>query len=1182
MVYFLHCNSQAAVNNGRHFFPGYKMAKVIKTVGKVRRSYGKLKDVLEVPNLIDIQLDSYEWFLQRAAKKKSEQGLQAVFRQIFPIESNDGNVILDFKEYAFGEIKYDEAQAREKSQTYAIPLKATLLLIFKDTGEVHEKEIYMGDLPLMTERGTFIINGAERVVVSQIHMSPGVIFSKNDRMAVYEAKIIPEKGAWLEFELDYKKELIHVRIDRKRKILFTTFLMALGYTKEDEIMSLFYDVLDKKIDKLNPEALEAMSGTRLARDIVDPTSEGEILFPAGAKLFGKDIEKLQELGIKVIPVLDLSKLKDDECLLNTLAKTKDEARTREEAISRVHNVIKPGEPSTIENAEKEINKLFFDLKRYDLGEVGRYKFNLKLYNDKNRSVENVFNKEDIIETVRYLVKVYRGIGSIDDIDHLGTRRIRSIGELLMNQLKLGFMRMERSIKERMSSDDREELKPQKIISIKPLTAIIKEFFGSSQLSQFMDQTNPLSELTHKRRLNALGPGGLTRDRAGFEVRDVHHTHYGRMCPIETPEGPNIGLIMSLSSYAKVNSYGFLETPYRKCENGRATDQIEYLDAIREEHYKIAQANEPLDGKGRFTNEFMTVRHRGEYPLIKATEADYMDVSPKQLISVSTALIPFLEHDDANRALMGSNMQRQAVPLMFPQAPVVGTGLEGRVAKDSRVCVQAKRDGVVTKVSATEITIEPKNAKNKSDVDTYKLIKYRRSNQDTCINQKIIAYKGQEVQAGDVLADGPACDQGELALGRNVLVAVTTWNGYNYEDAILLSENIVKYDVFSSIHITEFSIEARETKLGKEEITRDIPNVGEEMFRNLDENGIIRIGAKVKPGDMLVGRVTPKGETELTPEFKLLHSIFGEKSRDVRDTSLYLAHGSSGTIIDVRVFSREDGDELAPGVEQCVKVYVATKRKLNEGDKMAGRHGNKGVVSRIMPIEDMPFMADGTPVDIVLNPLGVPSRMNLGQILETLLGWAATKKGETIATPVFEGATFDEIRESLKEVGLSEYGRVQLYDGQTGEPFENEVTCGVLYMIKLSHMVDDKMHARSTGPYSLVTQQPLGGKAQFGGQRLGEMEVWALEAYGAANTLQELLTVKSDDMMGRARIYEAIVKGDYQATPSIPESFNVLVQELRGLGLDMRIYDREGDEIALTEKDEKICESKRAEKAVGNT
>ncbi len=1156
------------------------MAKVIKTVGRVRRSYGKLKEVLEVPNLIDIQLESYEWFLQRNAKKKAEQGLQAVFTQIFPIESNDGNVILQYRDYTFGDIKYDEAQAREKGQTYAIPLKATLQLVLKDTGEIQEKEIYMGDIPLMTERGTFIINGAERVVVSQIHKSPGVIFSRNDRMGVYEAKIIPEKGAWLEFELDFKKELIHVRIDRKRKILFTTFLMALGYTREDEIMALFYEVAEKKIAGLTPDERELFNGTRLARDVADPANSGEVLYQAGSKLFGKDIEKMQELGIKTIPVLDLSRLKDDECLLNTLAKTKEEAHTREEAISRVHTVIKPGEPSTIENAEKEINKLFFDPKRYDLGEVGRYKFNLKLYNDKTRSVENIFTKEDIIETVRYLIKVYRGIGSIDDIDHLGTRRIRSIGELLMNQLKLGFMRMERSIKERMSSDDREDLKPQKIISIKPLTAIIKEFFGSSQLSQFMDQTNPLSELTHKRRLNALGPGGLTRDRAGFEVRDVHHTHYGRMCPIETPEGPNIGLIMSLSCYAKVNSYGFLETPYRKCENGRATDQIEYLDAIREEHYKIAQANESIDPKGKFSNEFVTVRHRGEYPLISATEVDYMDVSPKQLISVSTALIPFLEHDDANRALMGSNMQRQAVPLMFPQAPAVGTGLEGRVAKDSRVCVQARREGTVVRISSTEIAVEPKSPKSKNDLDVYKLIKYRRSNQDTCINQKVIVHKGQEVREGDVLADGPACDQGELALGRNVLVAFTTWNGYNYEDAILLSENIVKYDVFSSIHITEFSIDARETKLGKEEITRDIPNVGEEMFRNLDENGIVRIGAKVKPGDMLVGRVTPKGETELTPEFKLLHSIFGEKSRDVRDTSLYMAHGCSGTVIDVRVFSRENNDELSPGVEQCVKVYVATKRKLSEGDKMAGRHGNKGVVARILPIEDMPFLADGTPVDIVLNPLGVPSRMNLGQIFETLLGWAAHARGETVATPVFEGATFDDIRNSLKDAGLPEYGRVQLHDGQTGEPFENEVTCGILYMLKLSHLVDDKMHARSTGPYSLVTQQPLGGKAQFGGQRLGEMEVWALEAYGAANTLQELLTVKSDDMMGRARIYEAIVKGDYQAAPSIPESFNVLVQELRGLGLDMRIYDREGLEIALTEKDEKIIEAKKGEKAVG--
>jgi len=1146
------------------------MPRVQKTRKQDRRSYGRHKGTFPVPNLINIQLNSYEWFLQRNAAQREAQGLQSVFEQTFPIESSDQNIILEYLNYGFGDPKYTEASAREKGQTYAIPLKALVRLIFRTTGEVREKEIFMGDIPLMTDRGTFIINGAERVVVSQIHKSPGVIFSHTRRLSIFEAKIIPEKGAWLEFELDYKKKLLYVRIDRKRKILLTTFLKALGYLKDEEILSLFYDLEQASIKDLAVDQMEMLLDRRLGADVIRPEDEEDVVYRAGSRIFQSDIENMQEMGVETISLLDMSALRDDECIINCLLK--DDAETREEAVSRVHNVIKPGEPSTIDNAQKELYRLFFDPKRYDLGDVGRYKFNLKLYNDKDREINSTFTPEDIIETARYLIKVFVGTGSVDDIDHLGTRRVRSVGELLMNQLKLGFSRMERAVKERMNNDDADEITPQKLISIKPVTAVIKEFFGSSQLSQFMDQTNPLSELTHKRRLNALGPGGLSRERAGFEVRDVHHTHYGRMCPIETPEGPNIGLIVSLSNYARVNDYGFLETPYLRCEDGKVTDKIEYLDAIQEENYYIAQANEVLAENGSFQSEYLTVRYRGDYPLVPSSAVHYMDVSPKQLISASTALIPFLEHDDANRALMGSNMQRQAVPLLFTDSPIVGTGMERKVAEDSRVCVQARRSGKVVSVTADKIVVKPSRA---DDLDEYNLIKFTRSNQDTCINQKPIVDKGEDVKMGEIIADGPACQNGELALGRNVLVAFMPWNGYNYEDAILLSEKIVQEDVYTSIHIVEFEVEARETKLGKEEITRDIPNVSEDMFRNLDEQGIVRVGAKVRPGDMLIGRVTPKGETELTPEFKLLHSIFGEKSRDVRDTSLYMSHGASGTVIDVKIFRREDGDVLLPGVEQSVKVYVAKKRKLKEGDKMAGRHGNKGVVSAVLPVEDMPFLADGTPVDIVLNPLGVPSRMNLGQILETLLGWAAHKNGEKVATPVFEGATIEEIRQYLKDSGLNESGTAQLYDGHTGAPFENEVTCGMVYMLKLSHLVDDKMHARSTGPYSLVTQQPLGGKAQFGGQRLGEMEVWAFEAYGAANTLQELLTVKSDDMMGRARIYEDIVKGNYQAQPGIPESFNVLVQELRGLGLDMTIYDAQGEEIALTEKDQKILDQKKA-------
>jgi len=1143
---------------------------------KKRKVYGKLHDVCVMPNLIDIQRKSFDWFVQAGNDgKKNDEGLHEVFLQTFPIISNDEEIILEYRDYHFGEPKYPIEIAAEKGLSFTIPLKVLLRLIIKSTGEVREKEIFMGDIPKMTDRGTFLINGTERVVVSQIHKSPGVVFSKSERLNQFEAKIIPEKGAWLEIELDYKKELINVRIDRKKKILLTTFLRSLGYVANSEIIDLFYDTKDVVLKDADENLISSLQGERIARNVVNPDEDGDVLFNAGTQIFQTDIDSLIEHGVEKISIVDSSDDHFDRCVLNCIQNDSD--ASREEAISRVHNVLKPGEPSTVDNASKEIEKIFFDPKKYNLGKVGRYKFNLKLFGKKNSDEENRdqgFAREDIIETIKYLIKVHQGIGIVDDIDHLGTRRIRSVGELLMNQLKVGFSRMERAVKERMNIEEKEDVTPQKLVSIKPITTVIKEFFGSSQLSQFMDQTNPLSELTHKRRLNALGPGGLSRERAGFEVRDVHYTHYGRMCPIETPEGPNIGLIVSLSNYAQVNGYGFLETPYRKCRDGVATEEVEYFDAIEEGSYNIAQASEDLDSEGRFTKELLTVRNQGDYPMVKPEEVDYMDVSPKQLISVSTSLIPFLEHDDANRALMGSNMQRQAVPLLFTDSPLVGTGMEARVAIDSKVCVISESAGEVVYSSSNRIKIKPDNG---DELVTYNLTKYSRSNQDTCINQRPIVSVGEKVEEGEVLADGPACDQGELALGRNVFVAYMPWNGFNYEDAILISERIVKDDVFTSVHILEYEVEARETKLGKEEITSDIPNVAEKVFRNLDDDGIIRIGAKVTAGDMLVGRVTPKGETELTPEFKLLHSIFGEKSKDVKDTSLYMSNGSDGVVIDRFVYSRENGDELPPGVEKSVKIHVATKRKLSAGDKMAGRHGNKGVVSAVLPIEDMPFAADGTPVDIVLNPLGVPSRMNLGQILETLLGTVAYRKDEKIATPVFDGAKFEEIESELKSVGASSNGREVLYDGRTGKRFENEVTVGMVYMLKLSHLVDDKMHARSTGPYSLVTQQPLGGKAQFGGQRLGEMEVWAFEAYGAANNLQEFLTVKSDDMAGRAKIYESIVKGDYDYTPGIPESFNVLIQELRGLGLDLSIYNKNGSEVPLTEKDQKLLNERSLNK-----
>ncbi len=1144
------------------------------------------KEVMDLPDLVGIQIASYERFLQREVMKTgepiNEQGLEEVFQAIFPIESQSGDMRLEYDHYVLDEvnIKLTEAECKQKGHSFAIPIKARINLVFLETGEIRQKDIYMGDIPLMTDRGTFIINGAERVVVSQIHRSPGVIFSHEK--GVYSSRIIPYRGSWLEFEIDQKKELVYAKIDRKKRILGTLFLRALGYDTREQILDLFYNRTTMKVDDKR-ETMEALNGQVLARavHVTEENSDGEAstrkLYKAGEKIHPHDIDELVHSGVKEIEVIDMANPESlhSEIILNCFEReeskfTRDDADvdepTKEDALSAVYAILLPGEPITIESAEKDFNSMFFTARRYDLGRVGRYKLNKKFdYEDPSDS--HLLTKADIVNTMGFLIKVYIGEANVDDIDHLGNRRIRSVGELLANSLKTAFSRMERIAKERMSLKETDTIKPQDLISIKPVVAAIKEFFGSSQLSQFMDQVNPLSELTHKRRLNALGPGGLSRDRAGFEVRDVHYTHYGRMCPIETPEGPNIGLIVSLANYTQVNDYGFLETPYRRVEKGKVSDKIEYLSAMDEEKYYIAQANAQIDDKsGEFMTPLISVRKSGDYTTKPPEQIQYMDVSPKQIISVSASLIPFLEHDDANRALMGSNMQRQAVPLVFPEPPRVGTGMEGKCAYDSGVLVKAKRAGEVVHVSSDRVEIKPKGA---SESDVYEMIKYQRTNQDTCFVQKPLVELGQKIKEGDVLGDGPATHQGELALGRNVIVGFVPWNGYNFEDAILISEKIVKEDIFTSIHIKEFTTEVRETKLGPEKITRDIPNTSEKSLDQLDEEGIVQIGAKVGSGYILVGKVTPKSETETTPEFKLLNSIFGEKAKEVRDTSLKIPHGVEGTVIDVQRLRRSEGDDLSPGVDEIVKVLVATKRKLQEGDKMAGRHGNKGVIARVLPEEDMPYMSDGTPLDVCLNPLGVPSRMNLGQILETILGWAAVQKDEWYATPVFESATNEQIAQKLEEAGLPASSKTELFDGRTGEPFENEVMVGVMYMLKLHHLVDDKMHARSTGPYSLVTQQPLGGKAQFGGQRLGEMEVWALEAYGAANTLQELLTIKSDDMNGRAKIYESIVKGEPSTNAGVPESFNVLVQELRGLALDISIWDGKGKQIPLTERDEEL-------------
>lgn len=1148
------------------------------------RSYigNEYEEVIDLPGLIDIQLSSYEKFLQTNAlqgdHKMVSQGLEEVFQATFPIESANGELVLDYDYYTldYNGVKMTEAECKKKGLSYAVPIKARINLIFQSTGEIRQKEIYMGDIPLMTDRGTFIINGAERVVVSQIHRSPGVIFSVEK--GVYSSRIIPYRGSWLEFEIDPKKELIYTKIDRKKRILGSLFLRALGLDTREKIIDEFYKTKKVKVNNKREGAgsLVGMVFGRAVYKEIDGVKKK--IYRAGEKIHPHDTDELVHSEIKTIEVVDfkhaeslnssliLNCFEREEAKYNQDDPDQDEP-TKEDALSSIYSVLMPGEPITVDSAEKDLVSMFFSNRRYDLGRVGRYKLNKK-FDYENPEDSHVLTRVDIVNTMGFLIKVYDGDASIDDIDHLGNRRIRSVGELLSNSLKTAFSRMERIAKERMSLKEVESLKPQDLVSIKPIVAAVKEFFGSSQLSQFMDQVNPLSELTHKRRLNALGPGGLSRDRAGFEVRDVHYTHYGRMCPIETPEGPNIGLIVSLANFTRVNDYGFLETPFRKVEDGRVTKEVEYLSAMDEEKYFIAQASAELDSKGGFVEDLVAVRKSGDYTIKNPEDIKYMDVSPRQIISTAASLIPFLEHDDANRALMGCNMQRQAVPLLFPEAPLVGTGMEKKAAYDSGVCIKAKNAGTITKVTSEEVIIAPDGGDGEVN-DHYPLIKYQRTNQDTCFNQKPIVKLGEKVEAGAVLADGPSTKNGELSLGRNLLVGFVPWNGYNYEDAVLISEKVVKDDYYTSIHIKEFVTEVRETKLGPEKLTRDIPNTSEKSLEQLDEEGIIRVGAKVKSGYILVGKVTPKSETETTPEFKLLNSIFGEKAKEVRDTSLKLPHGVEGTVIDIQRLKRSEGDDLSPGVDEVVKVLIATKRKLKEGDKMAGRHGNKGVIARVLPEEDMPYMEDGTPLEVCLNPLGVPSRMNIGQIMETMLGMAGARLGKMYETPVFNSASTEDISAELEKSGIAGSSKITLYDGYTGEPFVNDVFVGYMYYLKLHHLVDDKMHARSTGPYSLVTQQPLGGKAQFGGQRLGEMEVWALEAYGAANTLQELMTIKSDDMNGRAKIYESIVKGDATTAAGIPESFNVLVQELRGLALDVRIYDTKGKQIPFTERDEEL-------------
>ena len=1164
------------------------------TIGKrTRMSFSKIKEIADVPNLIELQVDSYKWFI--------EEGLKEVFEDISPIEDYTGNLILEFVDYSLDDKpKYDIEECKDRDATYCAPLKVKVRLINKETGEIKEQEVFMGDFPLMTEKGTFVINGAERVIVSQLVRSPGVYYAlERDKTGkkLISSTVIPNRGAWLEYETD-SNDVISVRVDRTRKQPVTVLLRALGIGTDAEIIELLGEderlaatlekdntktveegliEIYKKLRPREPPTVESASSLlnalffdakrydlakvgrykfnkklalcyRImnkisAEDVVNPET-GEVFVKAGEKISYEVAKNIQNAGINVVTLLV-----EDEKVVKVIG----------------NNFV---------DIKSHVD---FDIDELDIKEKVHYptlKEILEAYSDEEEIKEAIKFRmkelipkhillDDIIASINYQFNLFYDIGNIDDIDHLGNRRIRSVGELLQNQVRIGLSRMERVIKERMTVQDMEAITPQALVNIRPVSAAIKEFFGSSQLSQFMDQNNPLSELTHKRRLSALGPGGLSRERAGFEVRDVHHSHYGRMCPIETPEGPNIGLINSLSTYAKINEFGFIESPYRKVdkETGKVTNEIHYLTADEEDLFIRAQANEPLEEDGTFVNKRVVCRTKnGAVELVPTHRVDYMDISPKQVVSIATAMIPFLENDDANRALMGANMQRQAVPLVRREAPVIGTGVEYRAAKDSGAVVVAKNSGIAERVTADEIIIKREDGVK----DRYKLLKFKRSNAGTCINQAPIINKGDQIEKGDVIADGPATDLGEIALGRNMFVAFMTWEGYNYEDAILINEKLVKEDRLSTIHIEEYECEARDTKLGPEEITRDIPNVGESAIKNLDDRGIIRIGAEVDSGDRLVGKVTPKGETELTAEERLLRAIFGEKAREVRDTSLKVPHGEGGIIVDVKVFTRENGDDLSPGVNELVRCYIAQKRKIKVGDKMAGRHGNKGVISRILPQEDMPFTEDGTPLDIVLNPQGIPSRMNIGQVLEVHLGLAAKALGWYVATSVFDGAKESDIRKALVQAGYPEDGKLTLYDGRTGETFDNRITVGYMYMLKLHHLVDDKLHARSTGPYSLVTQQPLGGKAQFGGQRFGEMEVWALEAYGAAHILQEILTVKSDDVVGRVRAYEAIVKGENIPEPGIPESFKVLIKELQSLCLDVKVLTEEDQEVEVRE------------------
>lgn len=1161
---------------------------------KVRMSYSQINEVAPMPSLIQIQKDSYDWFV--------DEGLKEVFEDISPIKDYAGNLVLEFIDYSIDDApKYEVEECKERDVTYAAPLKVRVRLVNKETGEVKEQEVFMGDFPLMTEKGTFVYNGAERVIVTQLVRSPGpyydVAIDKSGKK-LFSTTIIPNRGAWLEYETD-SNEIISIRVDRTRKQPATALLRALGFGSDLEIIELLGEderlsrtlekdhtsnveegllEIYKKLRPGEPPTVESakslldslffdpkrydlakvgrykynkklgisnrITGCKPAEDIIDPNT-GELLARKEEKISRDMAIDIENSGLKYVSILD-EEGKIVKVVGNNFVSIDHYIDFELEGLKIPEKVYYPVLKEILDNCKEEA----------EIKEA--------LVSNKSKLSPKHIIIDDIIASMSYVLNINHGIGHVDDIDHLGNRRLRSVGELLQNQFRIGLARMERVVKERMTIQDMDVITPQALINIRPVTASIKEFFGSSQLSQFMDQTNPLAELTHKRRLSALGPGGLSRERAGFEVRDVHHSHYGRMCPIETPEGPNIGLIGSLTTYGRINEYGFIETPYRKVDkkNGFVTKTIQYLTADEEEMLVIAQANEPLDDDGRFINQRVTARcYGGEIDVVPKEEADYMDVSPKQVVSVATAMIPFLENDDANRALMGSNMQRQAVPLLIPDAPIVGTGMEYIAARDSGVVVLAKSAGIVERVDAKEIIIRRDSDGGK---DVYKLLKFKRSNQGTCINQRPIVNKNEHVDKGEPIADGPSTDKGEIALGKNLLVGFMTWEGYNYEDAILLNERLIMEDALTSIHIEEYEAEARDTKLGPEEITRDIPNVGEDALKDLDEEGIIRIGAEVNSSDILVGKVTPKGETELTAEERLLRAIFGEKAREVRDTSLRVPHGEAGIIVDVKIFSRENGDELPPGVNKLVRCYIATKRKISVGDKMAGRHGNKGVISRILPEEDMPFMQDGTPLQVVLNPLGVPSRMNIGQVLEVHLGLAAKKKGWYISTPVFDGARENDIIELLKEVGYPETGKLTLYDGRTGEPFDNPVTVGYMYILKLHHLVDDKIHARSTGPYSLVTQQPLGGKAQFGGQRFGEMEVWALEAYGAAYTLQEILTVKSDDVVGRVKTYEAIVKGENIPEPGIPESFKVLIKEMQSLALDVKVLTEENEEIEIKE------------------